>query len=105
MNSPSNPPADELATIIRAGIEERGYYVASGERLDLLWAGEPLSSTEKLMRLHTFATERGWHATGRSECQTALFQSELQGPVSAASWRLDGDVERALGGRFSGSRE
>jgi len=104
MNSPSSPSADDLATIIRAGIEERGYHVAPSEQLDLLWAGELLSPTEKLMRLHSFSTERGWHATGRSECQTALFQSEQQGPVSTASWRLDGDVQRALGGRFSGSR-
>jgi len=104
MSSPDPESHTDLAAIISRGIDARGFHVASDQELALLWAGEALSPTEKLMRLHTFSTGHGWRATGRAECRSALFQSEKQGPVSAASWRLDGDVERALGGRFSGDR-
>ena len=85
-------------------IQTQGFYVANDEDLARLWGSEPLTPTEKLMRLHTFSAAHGWQATGRSECRSALFQSEKQGPVSAASWRLDGDIEKALAGRFSGVR-
>ena len=108
MNLPSTPPANateaELIAIISGGIGARGYHVSGDEELALLWGAETLTPTEKLMRLHTFSTTQGWRATGRSECRSALFQAEKQGPVSEASWRLDGDVERALGGRFTGVR-
>ena len=103
--TPSSPTSlEELATIIASAIRKRGFHVAGPESLALLWNSEPLTPTEKLVRLHMFSSKYGWHATSRQECQSALFQSEQQGPVSAASWRLDGDIERALGRRSAGTR-
>lgn len=104
MDSSSPTSAEELAATIANAIREHGFYVAGTETLALLWQGEALTPTEKLMHLHTFSSKHGWCATSRQECQSALFQSETQGPVSAASWRLDGDLERALRHRLGSNR-
>lgn len=104
MDSSSPTSAEKFAATIENAIREHGFCVAEAESLACLWQGEALTPTEKLMRLHMFSSEHGWHATSRQECQSALFQTEQQGRVSAASWRLDGDIDRALGRRNTGKR-
>ena len=101
----SPPTLNGFAIRIRDTIAQRGYFVASSDALSPLWEGEALSPTEKLIRLHEFAAAQNWHVTGRDACNEALFQATEQGPVSAASWRLDGNIERALSGRAPGKRE
>ena len=101
----SSSSANGFAIQIRDAIAQQGYFVASREALSALWEGELLTPTEKLIRLHEFAAAQCWHVTGRDACNEALFQATEQGPVSRASWRLDGNIERALGGRAPGKRD
>jgi len=80
----------ELSAIVSAGISQRGFHICDGVELEGLWAAERLSPTEKLQRLHGFATENGWEVAAKDRVSSVLFQGIGRRAVLPGMWRLCG---------------
>ena len=86
--SPS--PVENFALVVASGIHRRGFYIADEESLNALWEGLGITPTEKLQRVHSFASEHGWEVASKDKVCTVLFQPAGRRLILPGMWRLCG---------------
>lgn len=81
---------ESFRSVVSGGINRRGFHIADEESLRVLWAGAGIGSTEKLQRVHAFATEHGWEVATKNNVTTVLFQAAGRRAILPGMWRLCG---------------
>ena len=81
---------ETFASMVARGIHRRGFHIADAESLDALWEGLGFSPTEKLQRVHSFASDHGWEVASKDKVSTVLFQPAGRRAILPGMWRLCG---------------
>ena len=86
----SHPALEDFTSLISGGIERRGFHIADADSLNALWSEDGITATEKLQRVHSFASAHGWEVAAKNKVTTVLFQPTGRRSVLPGMWRLCG---------------
>jgi hypothetical protein len=87
---PNEEALKNFVSMVKGGIQRRGFHIADEESLTALWADEAISAIEKLQRVHAFASENGWEVAAKNRVTIALFQPTGRRSILPGMWRLCG---------------